>query len=420
MGMTITEKILAKASGNSVVKAGDIVEANIDVAMAHDGLGPIVFDAMRELGREIWDLDKVVVVIDHSAPPSALMHADLVRNTLDFVRDYNVKHLYNMQGVAHQLLPENGFVSPAGVIVGTDSHTCTYGGLGAFSTGIGSTEMAAVFSTGKLWFRVPETIKVNVTGKLQEHVMAKDIILKTLSILGADGATYKALEFTGNCIEDLSVDGRLTLCNMAVETGAKNGIVACDEKTVEYLKGRVSTPYEPLYSDADAEYCQVIEIDANELAPQVACPHSPANVVDVDKVAGKVVDQVLIGTCTDGRMEDFRVAAAFLKGKKIPNHIRCLILPASNEIYRKLMEEGLIEIFLDAGCVILNANCGPCGGMHEGLIAKGEVCLGTHNRNFKGRMGNPEGEIYLSSPAVAAVSAIAGQIVNPQNERSVI
>jgi len=414
MGMTITEKILAAAAGKPAVQAGDIVQANIDVAMAHDGLGPIVFKAMRELGADVWDRDKIVVVIDHSAPPSALLHAELVQDTVAFVEDYNIKHFYNMTGVAHQLLPENGFVTPGRVLVGTDSHTCTYGGLGAFSTGIGSTEMASVFTNGRLWFRVPETIQVHVSGTLRPHVMPKDVILKMLQILGVAGATYKALEFTGECIENMSVDGRLTLCNMAVEAGAKNGIVAPDEKTRAYLKDRVTKPYTEYFSDADAHYTQIVEINTSALEPQVACPHSPANVVNVGEAAGKRLDQVLIGTCTDGRMEDFYAAAHFIRGKQIPRHLRCLILPASNEIYRRLMREGLIDLFLDAGCIVLNANCGPCGGMHEGLIAKGEACLGTHNRNFKGRMGNPEGEIYLSSPATAAASAVAGCITDPR------
>ncbi|MDR2163886.1 MAG: 3-isopropylmalate dehydratase large subunit [Clostridiales Family XIII bacterium] len=412
--MTITEKILAKAAGIESIHAGDIVQANIDVAMAHDGLGPIVFDTIRNLGADLWDKDKIVVVIDHSAPPSALLHAQLAHETVSFVMDYDIKHFFNMQGVAHQLLPERGFVAPGLIIVGTDSHTCTYGGLGAFSTGIGSTEMASVFVVGRLWFRVPETIKVVVGGKLGDYIMSKDVILKTLSLIGAAGATYKALEFTGDVIRDMSVDGRLTLCNMAVETGAKNGIIAPDDKTVEYLKGRYEKSVTLFSSDEDAHYSRIVEIDGNNLGPQVACPHNPANVVPVEKVEGKRLDQVLIGSCTNGRMEDFLAAAAFLKGRKIPRWLRCLILPASNEIYTQLMKEGLIDLFIESGCVILNANCGPCGGMHEGLIAKGEIVLGTHNRNFKGRMGSPEGEIYLSSPATAGASAVNGYITDPR------
>lgn len=412
--MTITEAILAKAAGLKRVKPGDIVNARIDVAMAHDGLGPFFFPAFRELGFPIWDKDKVVIVIDHCAPPSALAHTELVADTLQFVAEYDLPHFYNMQGVCHQLVPEQGFIKPGAVAVGTDSHTCTYGGLGAFSTGIGSTEMAWVFATGELWFRVPESIRVEVSGKLGARVMAKDIILKLLSLLGTNGATYKALEFCGETIRELSIDGRLAICNMAIEAGAKNGIVAPDEKTRAYLQDRAAGECEVFASAPDAVYCQTVAIDAGRLEPQLACPHSPANVVPVAKLAGKKVQQVLIGTCTGGRMEDFRVAAEIIRGHKLPRLLRCLILPSSQQIYLDLMAEGLMKVFAEAGCILCNPNCGPCGGMHEGLIAKGEVCVGTHNRNFRGRMGSPDGEVYLASPATAAATAITGVITDPR------
>lgn len=415
MGMTITEKIFARASGKDKVVPGEIVNAKIDLAMTHDGLGPLFFPLMDRYKLDIWDKEKVVQVIDHASPPSALVHTEWVSSTIEFVKKHDLPNFYNMQGVAHQILPEEGYVKPGMVIVGTDSHTCTYGALGAFSTGIGSTEMAWVFSHGILWFRVPSTMRINVTGTLPYGVMAKDIILRVLSEIGTDGAIYKAMEFGGETISNLSIDGRLTICNMAVEAGAKNGIIEVDQNTIDYLKNKVTEVIPSYTSDKDAEYDKILNIEVNDLAPQVACPHSPDNVVAVTELLGKKVDQVLIGTCTGGRIEDFEAAAKIIKGRKIPRMVRCLILPASAKIYQQMLQNNLLEIFTEAGCIILNASCGPCGGLHMGLLAEGEVCVGTHNRNFKGRMGSPQAEIYLASPATAAASAITGEISDPRH-----
>jgi 3-isopropylmalate/(R)-2-methylmalate dehydratase large subunit len=311
-------------------------------------------------------------------------------------------------------MPEDGFVKPGALIVGADSHTTTYGALGAFSTGLGATESTCVLAEGELWFKVPETIRVEVVGKLPPRVMGKDIIIKTLETLGVNGATYKTLEFGGEAIRNLSIDGRLTICNMAVEAGAKNGIIEADEKTMEYLKGRVKGDCEPWVSDPDCRYDKVVTIDADELAPMVCLPHNPGNVVTVDKIEGKKIDQVLLGSCTGGRMEDYYMAAEILRGKRIPRHIRCLVIPASTKISRRIIDERLADVFYDAGCVVSSSQCGPCGGMQMGFIGPGEVCVGTHNRNFKGRMGSPEGEIYLASPATAAASALNGYITDPR------
>lgn len=414
MGMTITEKVLAKAAGVKEVQPGEIVEAEISVAMIHEGLGFLVYPIFRDLGTPIWDTERVVAVVDHAAPPSTIEHAEWVTEIIAFVEEYGIKHFYNMQGVCHQIIPEEGFVKPGMVAVGTDSHTCTYGALGAFATGIGSTEMAWVFAEGRLWFRVPETILFRVNGKLGPMVMAKDIILKIISVIGTNGATYKAMEFSGDTIRGLSMDGRLAICNMAVEAGAKNGIIEVDDLTVDYLKGRVQGDIELLRSDPDARYSRIVEIDAGELVPLVARPHSPANVAPVSVLKGQKVDQVLIGTCTGGRMEDFRMAAKLIQGRRIPRTVRCLILPASLRIYRQMLEEGLISIFAEAGCVLCNPHCGPCGGLHLGLIGSGEVCVGTHNRNFRGRMGSPQAGIYLASPATAAAAAVTGTFVDPR------
>jgi 3-isopropylmalate/(R)-2-methylmalate dehydratase large subunit len=312
-------------------------------------------------------------------------------------------------------MPEDGFVTPGALIVGADSHTVTYGALGAFSTGLGATEMTWVLATGELWFKVPETIRVEVSGKLNPRVMGKDIILKVLELIGVNGATYKTLEFGGEAIRDLSVDGRLTMCNMAVEAGAKNGIVETDKKTLEYLKGRTSAPVSDEWvSDKDCKYLKVIEIDARGLEPLVSLPHNPGNVVPIGKIEGKKVDQVLLGSCTGGRMEDYRIAAEIMKGKKVPRHLRVLVIPASARVAKDMLKEGLTELFMDCGCIVSSTQCGPCGGMQMGFIGPGEACLGTHNRNFRGRMGSPDGEIYLASPATAAATALTGLISDPR------
>ena len=415
MGMTITEKILARASGAATVKPGEIINGKIDYAMAPDGACSLLSKGFRKLGTPVWDKDKIVIVIDHASPPCVVAHTQWVIDTLKFVKDYDITNFYNMQGVCHQIMPEDGFVKPGALIVGADSHTTTYGALGAFSTGLGATDMTWVFAMGELWFKVPETIRVEVSGTLAPWVMGKDIILKLLEIIGVDGATYKALEFGGDTIRKLNMDCRLTICNMAVEAGAKNGIIETDDITMSYLEGRVKDGFEHLASDPDCTYASTVKINADELAPMVALPHNPGNVVPVDKAAGKKIDQVLLGSCTGGRMEDYRIAAEIMKGKKIPRHLRCLVIPASTRISRQIIDEGLADIFYDAGCIISSSQCGPCGGMQMGFIGPGEACIGTHNRNFRGRMGSPEADIYLASPATAAASALTGCITDPRD-----
>ena len=415
MGMTISEKILARASGAASVKPGDIVNAKIDYAMVPDGSCALLSNDFRKLGAPVWDKDRAILVIDHASPPCTVGYAKWIPETIKFVEDFNITNFYNMQGVAHQIMPEEGFVKPGVLIVGADSHTTTYGALGAFATGTGVTDMIWVLATGELWFRVPETIRVEVDGTLPPMVMGKDIILKLLELIGINGATYKALEFGGGTIRELSVDGRLTICNMAVETGAKNGIIETDENTMSYLEGRVNDGFSHLASDEDCVYAGKININADDLVPLVALPHNPGNVVTVAEAAGRKIDQVLLGSCTSGRMEDYRVAAEILKGKKLPRHMRCLVIPASAKIARQLNNEGLTDIFFEAGCIVSNSQCGPCGGMQMGFIDAGEACMGTHNRNFRGRMGNPDGEIYLGSPATAAACAVTGCITDPRS-----
>ena len=414
MGMTITEKILARASGRKVVRPGEIVEAGISVAMTTDISGTATLLTFRELKIPVWDKERVVMIVDHCAPPSNLLHAGFVAENIKFAEDYGIPHFYNMQGVCHQILPEEGYVKPGMVIVGTDSHSTTYGALGAFSTGIGATEMVWVFAKGCLWLRVPETIRVEINGRLGPMVMAKDVILNILSVIRTNGATYKALEYGGEVVREMGMDGRLTLCNMAVEAGAKNGIIEADKVTGAFLSGRVKGGIEDMASDQDANYSRIVQINVNGLVPQVACPHSPDKVVPVPEAAGKKVDQVLIGTCTGGRIEDYRMAAGLMQGKRVARKIRCLIVPASSRIYRQMLEEGLLRVFLDAGCVICNPHCGPCGGVQAGLIADGEVCVSTSNRNFQGRMGSPKGEVYLGSAATAAATALTGELTDPR------
>jgi len=415
MGMTITEKILARHSGNSAVKPGQLINVRVDRAMLQDFAG-LVYEKLKKLNiPELWDPDKVVVFIDHNSPPCTVGTTDTVINILKLVKEYNVRHFYNMKGVSHQIMHEDGFVRPGDLIVGSDSHTVTYGALGAFSTGIGASDAAWVVARGELWLKTPETIRFEISGKLPEWVMGKDIILKILSMIGTEGATYKAMEFGGGAIRELSIDGRLTICNMAVEAGAKNGIIEADDKTADYLNGRTAGEIERLESDKDCLYSETIKIDVSDLEPQVACPHNPGNVKPVSEVAGVKIDQVLLGSCTGGRMEDYRIAAAVMKGKKTPREMRCLVIPASTAIYMQLLHEGLLDIFNDCGCIICNSQCGPCGGVQMGFIGKGEACLGTHNRNFRGRMGSPEADIYLASPAVAAATALSGVITDPRN-----
>jgi len=417
MGKTVSEKILAKASGQREVIAGEIVKANVDVALMPDLTTILAVNAMKAMGIEkIWDNEKVVIVLDHVAPASTLMAAEIHRDIRKFAKEQDMKYLYDVNsGVCHQVLPENGHVKPGMIVIGSDSHTCTHGAFGAFATGVGSTDMGAILATGKTWLKTPETIKVNVEGKLSKWVAPKDVILKAAGRIGADGATYNALEFTGNTIKDMSVSGRMTLCNMAIELGGKTGIVEPDEKTFSYLHERTNGAFDPVYADPDAIYKEVVEINANLLEPQIACPHKVDNVKPIGQLAGKVINQSFIGSCTNGRLEDLEIAAKILKDKKVHSDVRLLVVPASNGVYREALDSGIISTLLEANALISNPSCGACFGGHIGLLAPGEVGLTTSNRNFKGRQGSPEAYVYLSSPAVAAASAITGVITDPRD-----
>ncbi|MGW8289215.1 MAG: 3-isopropylmalate dehydratase large subunit, partial [Candidatus Bathyarchaeia archaeon] len=376
--MNIIEKILARASNKTEVVPGEIVEANIDVAMTHDLTGPLAVKSFKEIGaKKVWDADKVVVILDHLVPASSVISAGLHKTMRDFVNEQGIKNFYDVGrgGVCHQVMPEKGHVRPGDVIVGSDSHTCTYGAFGTFATGIGSTEMAAVFATGKLWFRVPEVIKVDVTGNFKNLVSAKDLTLKVIGEIGADGAIYKGLEFTGQTIRDLTIDGRMVLSNMAVEMGAKAGLIEPDQKTMDYVNERTDKPFTPQKSDADATYEKVLDIDVNNLEPQVAVPHSVDNVKPVSEVEGTELNQGFIGSCTNGRIEDLREAAKILKGKQIAKTIRLIVIPASQEIYLNAVKEGLVNIFMEAGATVANPNCGPCLGGHMGIMTDSEACI---------------------------------------------
>jgi 3-isopropylmalate/(R)-2-methylmalate dehydratase large subunit len=416
--MNITEKILAKASGKKTVQAGEIVKANVDMIMVHDLTGPLAVEAFKKIGIEkVWDKQKVVVILDHQVPAESIKAAELHITMRQFAKDQNL-HIYDVGrgGVCHQVMPEKGHVIPGTVIVGADSHTCTYGAFGAFATGIGSTEAAAVMATGKIWLKVPEAIKMKVTGGFGKYVTPKDLVLKIIGELGVDGAIYKSAEFRGQTIREMSMAGRMTVCNMAVEMGAKNGIVEPDETTRKFLQGRVKTlpDFEALSSDRDADYTQTVEFNVSELEPQVACPSSVDNVKPVSEVGDVQVEQAFIGSCTNGRIEDLRLAAKVMKGKIVKEGVRALVIPVSMEVYKQALTEGLTEIFTDAGAMVCGAACGPCLGGHIGLLAAGETCVSTSNRNFIGRMGSKEANVYLASPATVAASAVTGRITDPR------
>ena len=416
MPKTMAEKILAKAAGIEEVNAGEIVMANIDVAMTHDLTGPLSVESFKKIGvDEVWDPEKVVVIFDHQVPADSLEAAQNHLIMREFVTTHKINNFYDVkEGVCHQVLPEKGHVVPGEVVVGTDSHTCTHGALGAFSTGIGSTDMAMVFATGKLWFKVPETIRFQIDGKLGPHVYSKDVVLDIIGQIGADGATYQACEFGGETTTNMSVSDRMVLCNMAIEMGGKTGLIEPDEKTIKYVEGRSSKKYQIFRTDEDAESLTTMHVDIKDLEPQIACPHNVDNVKPVSEVEGTPIDQIFLGSCTNGRIDDMRVAAKILKGKEVSPNMRMLVIPASREVYRNPLDEGLMNIFVDAGALVCNPCCGPCLGGHVGLLGPGEVSLSTSNRNFKGRQGSPEAEVYLSSAAVAAASAIKGKITDPR------
>jgi len=419
--MNISEKILARASGKDRVSPGEIVDAKVDTVMVHDLTGPLAVESFRKIGvKRVWDNKKIVIILDHHIPASSIQTAELHKLMRNFAKEQKIQNLYDVGkggGICHQVMPEKGYVKPGDLIVGADSHTCTYGALGAFATGIGSTEAAAVFATGRIWLKVPGAIKINVKGSFQKFVAPKDLILSVIGKIGVDGATYKSVEFRGPTIRNMSVSGRMTLCNMAVEMGAKNGIVEPDEATLRFLKGRTNKalePFESLRSDPDASYERVVNFDVADLEPQVACPSSVDNVKPVSKVVGVKIDQAFIGSCTNGRLEDLRLASGILKGKKVKDGVRLLVIPASQEVYLQALREGLIETFFEVGGVVCNPTCGPCIGGHQGILASGEVCVSASNRNFIGRMGSPEAGVYLASPATVAASALTGRITDPR------
>jgi len=417
MAMTMAEKILAKASGSKESEAGKIIMANIDVAMTHDLTGPLSVESFEKIGvQKVWDPEKIVIVFDHQVPADSIDAANNHMIMRKFVLQQGIQNFYDVrEGVCHQVLPEKGHVVPGEVVVGTDSHTCTHGAIGAFATGIGSTDMAMVFATGKLWFKVPETIKFDITGKLQENVFAKDVVLDIIGKIGADGATYKACEFGGETTRNMTISDRMVLCNMAIEMGGKTGLVEPDQKTINYITGRSKKSYEIMKTDKEALSLEIMQIDVNELEPQVACPHNVDNVKPVSEVEGTHIDQVFLGSCTNGRLSDLRTAAKIMKGRNVSKTVRMLVIPASREVYTKAMDEGLLRTFVDSGALVCNPCCGPCLGGHIGLVGPGEVSLSTSNRNFKGRQGSPEAGVYLSSAAVAAASAITGKITDPRS-----
>lgn len=417
MGMTSTEKILAAHAGKKVVEPGELIQARVDLVLGNDITAPLAFAEFEKTGaKRVFDRDKIVLVADHFVPNKDIKSAEQAKEMREFARKYDITHYFEVgrSGIEHALLPEKGLVGPGDLVIGADSHTCTYGALGAFSTGVGSTDMAAAMATGQVWLKVPESSKFIYHGSLSPWVSGKDLILFTIGQIGVDGALYQAMEFTGSAIDQLSMDGRFTMANMAVEAGGKNGIFQADHKSLEYFWARSSRPYQVFPSDPDASYSNIFEFDVSRLEPQVAAPHSPDNVRGVSELSGQTIDQVVIGSCTNGRMEDLRVAASLLRGQKVSPNLRLIILPGTQEIYLQAMREGLVEIFIEAGAVVSTPTCGPCLGGYMGVLARGERAIATTNRNFVGRMGHPESFLYLAGPAVAAATAVKGRIAAPQ------
>ena len=416
MGMTMTQKILAAHAGLDSVKAGQLIKCKLDMVLGNDVTTPVAVKEFEKAGFDsVFNKDKISIVLDHFTPNKDIKSAMQCLISRDFAGKYDIKNYFDTGsvGIEHALLPEQGIVASGDCIIGADSHTCTYGALGAFSTGVGSTDMAAGMATGEAWFKVPSALKFNITGKLSKYVMGKDVILHIIGMIGVDGALYKSMEFSGDGLKNLSMDDRLSMANMAIEAGAKNGIFAVDEVTKGYQKGRVQRDYKIYEADPDAEYDAVYDIDLSEIKPTVAFPHLPENTRTFDDIPEIKIDQVVIGSCTNGRIEDMRMAASILKGKKIAKNVRTIIIPATQQIYLQCIKEGLAEIFIEAGAIVSTPTCGPCLGGHMGILAKGEKAVSTSNRNFVGRMGHTESEIYLASPAVAAASAIKGCIADP-------
>lgn len=417
MGMTMTQKILAAHAGLSEVKAGQLIEADLDLVLGNDITSPVAIKEMKKFGKEtIFNKDKIALVMDHFIPNKDIKSAQNCKCCRDFACSHEITNYFDVgqMGIEHALLPEKGLVVAGDAVIGADSHTCTYGALGAFSTGVGSTDMAAGMVTGKAWFKVPPALKFELVGKPSKWVSGKDVILHIIGMIGVDGALYKSMEFTGEGIQNLSMDDRFTICNMAIEAGGKNGIFPVDDLTIQYMKEHSQKPYKIYEADADAEYEAVYTIDLSKLEPTVAFPHLPENTKTIGSFGEIKVDQAVIGSCTNGRLDDMRIAAKVMKGRKVAKNVRCIVIPATQEIYLQAMKEGLLEIFIQAGAVVSTPTCGPCLGGYMGILAAGERCISTTNRNFVGRMGHVDSEVYLASPAVAAASAVTGKISAPE------
>jgi 3-isopropylmalate/(R)-2-methylmalate dehydratase large subunit len=417
MGMTITEKILAAHCGKARVEPGEMITAKMDAVLCNDITTPAAITMLKAKGMDrVFDPDKIVVTPDHFVPNKDIQSAELAKRLRDWVYQHHIEHYYEIgrHGVCHAIFPEEGYVRPGTAVVSADSHTCTHGALGAFATGIGSTDLAAVIYSGELWFKVPESVKFVLNGKLPESVYSKDIILEIIRRTGVDGALYRAMEFVGPVIEKLSVEARMTICNMAIEAGGKSGIITADDTTISYVQARTNKPFEVVTSDPDATYADTMVVDVSELEPMVAFPHLPSNGKRVSQIEKIPVDQAYIGSCTNGRIEDLRIAAKVLKDRKVASKTRCLIVPATTKVWRQAMDEGLFAIFQEAGCAISTPTCGACLGGYMGILAEGERCISTTNRNFVGRMGHPKSEVYLASPATVAASAVMGVIADPR------
>lgn len=417
MGMTMTEKILAKHAGKASVSAGDLLISQVDLVLANDITGPPAITEFEKIGKPVFDKNKIALVPDHFSPCKDIKSATMCKRMRDFARQHQIKNYFEVgrMGIEHALLPDAGLIAPGEIIIGADSHTCTYGALNALSTGMGQTDIGAAMASGTTWFKVPSAIRVNLTGTLPRFVRGKDIILTIIGMIGVDGARYQSLEFFGDGINQLSMADRLTICNMAIEAGAKNGIFPVDEKTIDFLKARgVGRPWEAITPDADAEYTKVIDIKLDELMPVVAYPHLPENTHPAKEGHNIKIDQVVIGSCTNGRLEDLAQAAEIMKGHKVCDHVRMIVIPATQEIYKEAMGLGYIDTFIDAGAAVSTPTCGPCLGGYMGILAAGEKAVSTTNRNFRGRMGHVDSEVYLASPYTAAASAITGYITSPE------
>ena len=417
MGMTMTQKILAAHAGLAEVKAGQLIEAELDLVLGNDITSPVAINEMKKMNRQtVFDKDKIALVMDHFIPNKDIKSAENCKCCREFACRHEISNYFDVgdMGIEHALLPEKGLVVAGDAVIGADSHTCTYGALGAFSTGVGSTDMAAGMVTGKAWFKVPSAIRFELVGKPSKWVSGKDVILHIIGMIGVDGALYRSMEFTGEGIKNLSMDDRFTICNMAIEAGGKNGIFPVDETALQYMKEHSKREFTVYEADEDAEYDETYVIDLSRLKPTVSFPHLPSNTRTIDQVGEVKIDQAVIGSCTNGRIDDIRAAAEILKGKKVAKGVRCIVITATQAIYRQAMREGLLEIFIEAGAVVSTPTCGPCLGGYMGILAAGERCISTTNRNFVGRMGHVDSEVYLASPAVAAASAVAGKITAPE------